>query len=50
MKRIEIAGEFFRVRRGILVKIPDKWVGKTVYKQTIRKENPKGKNDVIRKI
>lgn len=43
MKRIEISGEFFRYRRGILVKIPDEWVGKTTYKQTIRKRKSKRK-------
>jgi hypothetical protein len=38
-KRIEINGHYFRMRRGVMVQIPDKWVGKITYKQTIRKRN-----------
>lgn len=36
-KRIEIDGKFYRRRRGKLVLIPEEWVGKDTYKQTIRK-------------
>lgn len=36
MKRIEIDGKFYRVRRGELVQIPDQWVGKIVTEQTKR--------------
>ena len=39
MKRIKIGDEYFRLRRGKLVKIPDDWVGKTTHKQTINKRN-----------
>ena len=41
MKLLEINGKFYRKRRGILVQIPDKWVGKTVYPQTIAKRKSK---------
>lgn len=35
MKRIEKDGKFYRMRRGVLVEIPEEWVGKTVAKRTI---------------
>ena len=35
-KRIEIEGEFYRIRRGKLVKIPTEWLGKVTTKTTIR--------------
>jgi hypothetical protein len=38
-KRIEKDGKFYRMRRGKLVEIPPKWVGKTVDKQTTRKRD-----------
>ena len=41
-KRIEINGKFYRKRRGVLVEIPEEWVGKTVEPQTIRKRKSKG--------
>ena len=41
MKRIAIEDGFFRLRRGKLVQIPEKWVGKTVHPQTIRKRKKK---------
>lgn len=41
MKRIEKDGKFYRMRRGELVEIPEEWVGKIVYKQTIRKRKSK---------
>lgn len=41
-KRIEIAGKFYRMRKGKLVQIPPEWVGKTVDPQTIRKRQSKG--------
>jgi hypothetical protein len=37
MKRIEIDGEFYRERRGKLVKIPAEWVGQIPHAQTMRK-------------
>lgn len=40
-KLIEKDGKFYRMRRGKLVEIPQEWVGKTVYKQTIRKRKSK---------
>lgn len=40
-KRIEIDGKFYRLRRGVLVQIPDEWVGKTTHPQTIRKRKSK---------
>ena len=40
-KRIEIAGRFYRWRRGRLVEIPPGWVGYTVHPQTIRKRPSK---------
>lgn len=36
-KRIEIEGKFYRMRRGELVEIPNKWLGKFPTKQTMRK-------------
>jgi hypothetical protein len=36
-KRIEIDGKFYRMRRGKLVEIPEEWVGKDQWKQSIRK-------------
>lgn len=36
-KRIEIDGKFYRERDGILVQIPDEWVGKTLHQQTKNK-------------
>lgn len=36
MKRILIGNKYFRIRRGILVPIPEEWVGKTVHDQTLR--------------
>jgi len=43
-KRILIGNNFYRVRRGKLVLIPEYWVGKTVHPQTIRKRKNKKKN------
>lgn len=40
-KRIEIDGKFYRMRRGVLVQIPDEWVGKIPTDQTIRKRQSK---------
>jgi hypothetical protein len=40
-KRILINGVYHRWRRGVLVPIPDKWVGKTTDRQTIRKRRSK---------
>jgi len=40
-ERIEHNGSFFRRRRGKLVRIPDKWVGRTAHPQTIRKRQSK---------
>jgi hypothetical protein len=40
-KRIEIAGKFYRLRGGKWVQIPDKWVGKTIHRQTINKRSSK---------
>lgn len=37
MKRIEINGKYYRKRRGKLVEIPDEWVDKVTFPQTIRK-------------
>jgi hypothetical protein len=42
-KRILIGNEFYRVRRGVLVKIPDEWLGKTTHPQTIRKRKERSK-------
>jgi hypothetical protein len=36
-KRIEKDGKFYRMRRGKLVEIPEEWLGKDQYKQSIRK-------------
>ncbi len=41
MKRIEKNGKFYRMRRGVLVEIPEEWVGKTVSKQTINQRPSK---------
>lgn len=40
-KRIEVDGRFFRARRGVLVEIPKKWVGKTLSGQTKSKRQSK---------
>lgn len=40
-KRIEIDGKFYRKRRGVLVEIPEEWVGQTVHPQTMRKRKSK---------
>lgn len=40
-KRIKIGNDYFRVRRGKLIKIPDDWVGKVTHPQTIRKRKSK---------
>lgn len=40
-KRIDINGRSFRLRRGVLVEIPLKWVGKTLSAQTKRKRQSK---------
>jgi hypothetical protein len=40
-KRLDISGKSFRVRRGKLVEIPEKWVGKTLSGQTKRKRQSK---------
>ena len=40
-KRVEIDGKYFRVRRGVLVQIPKKWIGKTLSSQTKRKRQSK---------
>ena len=39
--RIEINGEFYRMRRGVFCLIPEKWVGNTTHPQTIRKRSSK---------
>ena len=41
MKRIEKDGKFYRMRRGVLVEIPEEWVGKTVDRSTINKRPSK---------
>lgn len=40
-KIVKKDGKSFRKRRGELVEIPEKWVGQTTYKQTIRKRRSK---------
>jgi len=40
-KRVLIDDKFFRLRRGVLVEIPEKWVGKTLDGQTKRKRQSK---------
>lgn len=40
-KRIYKAGKFYRMRRGKLVQIPDKWVGQVTHPQTISKRKSK---------
>ena len=40
-KRIDIGEKSFRLRRGVLVEIPKKWVGKTLSGQTKRKRQSK---------
>ena len=40
-KRIEIAGKFYRMRKGKLVQIPPEWVGNVTHPQTIRKRPSK---------
>jgi len=39
--RIEIDGKFYRVRRGKLVMIPDKWVNRVTSPKTIRQRASK---------
>lgn len=40
-KRKKINGKWYRKRRGKLVEIPSKWLGKTVHNQTISKRQSK---------
>jgi len=40
-KRIEIDSKYFRLRRGVLVEIPERWVGVCADGQTIRKRQSK---------
>jgi len=40
-KRIDIGEKSFRLRRGVLVEIPKKWIGKTLSDQTKRKRQSK---------
>lgn len=40
-RRVEIDGRFYRERRGKLVEIPQKWVGRVTSQQTIRKRPSK---------
>lgn len=40
-KRIEKNGKFYRMRDGVLVEIPPKWINKVTYPQTIRKRASK---------
>ena len=42
-KRIQIGNQFYRMRRGKLVLIPNEWVGHTVHPQTMRKRQSKKK-------
>lgn len=46
-KPIEIDGVLYRRRRGKLVKIPEKWVGRTVSNQKKNKRNSKTRNKAI---
>lgn len=41
IRRIDIEGKSFRMRRGVLVEIPKKWIGKTLDGQTKRKRQSK---------
>lgn len=45
MKRLEVDGKYYRMRKGRLVEIPSEWVGNTLHPQTKRKRR-KGKNEV----
>lgn len=40
--RIEVDGKFFRLRRGILIQIPEGWVGRITTPQTIARRKSKG--------
>jgi len=40
-QRIEIDGKYYRKRRGVIVQIPDEWVGQITCPQTIRKRPSK---------
>jgi len=40
-KRIDIGEKSFRLRRGVLVEIPKKWIGKTLSPQSKRKRDSK---------
>ena len=37
-KRIQIGDKYFRLRRGVLVEIPEKWVGICADPQAIRRK------------
>jgi len=41
-RRIEVGGGYYRKRRGIFVLIPEKWLGRTIHPQSIRKRPSKG--------
>lgn len=47
-KRIEQDGKYFRVRRGVLVEIPQEWVGRVTTPQTINKRDSKLTNKLAR--
>lgn len=40
-KAVEIDGKLFRTRRGVLVEIPEEWVGKFTSRKTIRQRGSK---------
>jgi len=48
-KRIEMDGKFYRMRRGILIEIPELWVGKVTHPQTIRKRPSKDQQGITHK-
>jgi len=39
--RIKIGDHYYRVREGVLIRIPEKWLGKVTHPQTIRKRQSK---------
>ena len=45
MKVIRRNGKHYRMRRGVLVEIPEEWVGQVTHPQTVRKRKSKRDQD-----
>jgi len=50
VKRIRIGNSYYRMRKGKLVKIPNKWVDQVTHPQTIRKRLSKMTHKLRRRV